>query len=121
MFPALALLFRLALRGRFAAAEITPAEVGRQALRAGGSRLLARSATGCLIAGFGLLSVADAGWAHAVGVACLFGFVVLAFRAIVVPAIAADTAKRNDRGFGYRLARIEGLALAGRWNGCWRQ
>src|SRR5919106_1509183 len=93
LFPALALLFLLAVTGRFAAAETTPAEVGTHALRAGRPRFLARSAIGCLIAGFGLLNVADAGWAHAVGVACLFGFVVLAFRAIVVPAIAAHTAK----------------------------
>ena len=93
LFPALALLFLLTVTGRFAGAETTPAEVGTHALRAGRPRFLARSAIGCLIAGFGLLNVADAGWAHAVGVACLFGFVVLAFRAIVVPAIAAHTAK----------------------------
>src|SRR5918996_1314454 len=93
LFPALALLLRLAGTGRFAAAETMPAEVGTHALRAGRPRFLARSAIGCLIAGFGLLNVADAGWAHAVGVACLFGFVVLAFRAIVVPAVAAHAAK----------------------------
>jgi hypothetical protein len=33
--------------------------------------------------GFGLLTVADAGWAHAVGVAALFAFVVAAFLALV--------------------------------------
>jgi cytochrome d ubiquinol oxidase subunit II len=93
LFPALALLLRLAVTGRFAAAETTPVEVGTRALRAGRPRFLVRSAIGCLIAGFGLLNVADASWAHAVGLACLFGFVVLAFRAIVVPAIAAHTAK----------------------------
>ena len=31
-----------------------------------------------LIAGFGLLNVADATWAHGIGVACLIGFVVFA-------------------------------------------
>jgi hypothetical protein len=38
-------------------------------------------------AGFGLLNIADAAWAHAFGVACLIGFVSLAFYAIVVPAL----------------------------------
>jgi cytochrome d ubiquinol oxidase subunit II len=38
--------------------------------------LLVRTAVACLIVGFGLLTVADAGWAHAVGVAALFAFMV---------------------------------------------
>jgi len=38
-------------------------------------------------AGCVLLSAAEAGWAHAVGVVCLSGFILLAFGAIVVPAL----------------------------------
>jgi hypothetical protein len=49
--------------------------------------VLACVAVSCLIAGFGLLYIANASWAHAVGAACLFGFVGLAFRAIVIPAL----------------------------------
>jgi hypothetical protein len=33
--------------------------------------------------GFGLLTVADAGWAHAVGVTALFAFMVAGFLALV--------------------------------------
>jgi hypothetical protein len=40
-----------------------------------------------LIAGFGLFNVADAGWAHAVGVVCLFAFVWFGFQAIIFPAL----------------------------------
>jgi cytochrome bd ubiquinol oxidase subunit II len=50
-------------------------------------RLLARLAAAFLIAGFGLLNVADAAWAHALGVVSLIGFVVVAFGAIVIPAL----------------------------------
>jgi cytochrome d ubiquinol oxidase subunit II len=87
LFPALALLFRLTLAGRFRAAEFHPALApttrrGRMSIR-----LIARLAIACLIAGFALLNIADATWAHAIGVTCLIGFVVLAFGAIVVPAL----------------------------------
>jgi hypothetical protein len=40
------------------------------------------------------LNVAEAIWAHAVGVACLICFVVLAFGAIVVPALDEQAAIR---------------------------
>jgi cytochrome bd ubiquinol oxidase subunit II len=91
LFPSLALLFRLALTGRFQASERIAAEHPSPPLRALRSRLLARSAIACLVAGFGLLNVADAGWAHAVGVASLLCFVVLAFAAIVFPVLGQQT------------------------------
>lgn len=87
LFPALALLFRLALTGRFRAAEVQAPQEARPGLRGVRSSLLARSAVACLIVGFGLLNVADARWAHGVGVVCLLSFVVLGFRAIVFKAI----------------------------------
>jgi hypothetical protein len=34
--------------------------------------------------GFGLLTVADAGWAHGIGVTALFGFMVAGFLALVL-------------------------------------
>jgi cytochrome bd ubiquinol oxidase subunit II len=89
LFPSLALLFRLALAGRFQAAESTvPNEIARpvRAIRVG---LVARVAVALLIAGFGLLNIANAQWAHAVGIVCLLCFVVLGFRAIIVSALAA--------------------------------
>jgi cytochrome d ubiquinol oxidase subunit II len=59
--------------------------------------VLARSAAGCLIAGFGLLTVADAGWAHAIGVVSLLAFVVIGFAAVGPAQLAtADDAPTAD-------------------------
>jgi cytochrome d ubiquinol oxidase subunit II len=86
LFPSLGLLFRLELTGRFTAAE-TLSGPGGAAFTALTPGLSARVAIACLIAGFGLLNIADADWAHAVGVVCLFSFVVLGFRAITFTAL----------------------------------
>jgi cytochrome bd ubiquinol oxidase subunit II len=83
LFPSLAVLFRLTLAGRFRADEAAEPEVARQVLAAARSGLLARLAIALLIAGFGLLNIANADWAHAVGIVCLFCFVLLGFRAII--------------------------------------
>src|SRR5262249_36407071 len=87
LFPALALLFRLTITGRLRATELAPG--GQPPLRPSPMdiRALSRLAAASAIAGLGLLNVADATWAHAVGVTCLIGFVVLAFVAIVFPAL----------------------------------
>ena len=55
---------------------------------------LARWAIASLIAGIGLLNVANAGWAHAIGVACLLCFIVIAFRLIIAAALAEQPATR---------------------------
>ena len=55
-------------------------------------RLLVRVAAATLIAGFGLLTLADASWAHAVGVVSLFAFIVTGFGAIVSDALADQPA-----------------------------
>ena len=83
VFPSLALLFRLTLAGRFdqgRPAQATPPALGRPAARAA---LRVRFAAASLIVGFGLLTVANAAWAHAVGVTALFAFVVAGFPALV--------------------------------------
>jgi len=92
LFPSLALLFRLTLAGRFRAPE--PAVTESKPTKPGPThiRLLARLAVACLIAGFGLLTVAEAAWAHALGVVSLLSFVVFAFGAIVVPALDKQAA-----------------------------
>jgi cytochrome d ubiquinol oxidase subunit II len=88
LFPALALLFGLAVKGRFAAAEdVAPAAECRGASCSAAPRLLLRLAIACLLAGIGLLNIANAGWAHAVGIASLFAFVLVAFRLIVFHAL----------------------------------
>jgi cytochrome bd ubiquinol oxidase subunit II len=91
LFPSLGLLFALVLRGRFDPSASAPvAGVATKSL-IGASRpgLLARSAAACLIAGVGLLTIADAPWAHAVGVVCLLAFVVLGFLAVGPAELAA--------------------------------
>ncbi|HUA45598.1 MAG TPA: cytochrome d ubiquinol oxidase subunit II [Solirubrobacteraceae bacterium] len=94
LFPSLALLFGLTLGGRFREDERGALREARVARANVNVRLLARLAVACLIGGFGLLNIADATWAHAIGVACLFGFIGLAFRAIVTSALDPQAAAR---------------------------
>jgi cytochrome d ubiquinol oxidase subunit II len=92
LFPSLTLLFQLALRGRFdpgATASAEPASVRPLSSAPG---LPARVAVACLIAGIGLLNLADAPWAHAVGIVSLFGFILSAFLAIVPAALGSEDA-----------------------------
>jgi cytochrome d ubiquinol oxidase subunit II len=92
LFPSLVLLFRLRLRAQVDPAAVHEAPLAPSArglARASASGFVARSAGACLISGFGLLTIADAAWTHAIGVVCLLAFVVLGFAAIRPTAIAA--------------------------------
>jgi cytochrome d ubiquinol oxidase subunit II len=109
LFPSLALLFRLVLHGRLDHAEPdaedspgarSPGAADRrsqfgQLLAASAQGLLARAAGACLLVGFGFLTIAEAGWAHAVGVVALLAFLVCGFLALV-PAQLAGLA-RDER------------------------
>jgi cytochrome bd ubiquinol oxidase subunit II len=99
LLPSLALLFRLVLRGRLDhnaggegefAPKVSAAEASRLAslLAVSASGLLARLAGACLLAGFGLLTVAEAGWAHAIGMVALLVFLCAGFLAIVPAQLA---------------------------------
>jgi cytochrome d ubiquinol oxidase subunit II len=91
------------LTGRFEGAESTSwAATGRR--RASNPRLVTRAAGACLIAGIGLLTLADAAWAHAIGVLCLLGFMVAAFLAIV-PRALADQPERLPASLSGRPRR----------------
>jgi cytochrome d ubiquinol oxidase subunit II len=84
LFPSLALLFRLTLGGQLGHA--TPADDEPRSPRplptsARGARLAAAS----LLAGIGFLTVANADWAHAIGVASLLSFVALAYATVASP------------------------------------
>jgi len=98
LFPSLALLFRLVLRGRLdygedadGAPALAASDGGglTQLLAVSSSGLLTRIAGACLLIGFGTLTVAEAGWAHAIGVVALLGFLCSGFLAIV-PAQMAE-------------------------------
>jgi cytochrome d ubiquinol oxidase subunit II len=99
LFPSLALLFRLVLRGRLDYGEDEGAgDAPGLGARGGGgltqllavssSGLLTRIAGACLVIGFGTLTVAEAGWAHAIGVVALLGFICVGFLAIVPAQLA---------------------------------
>jgi cytochrome d ubiquinol oxidase subunit II len=99
LFPSLALLFRLVLVGRLDRVERIPsaARPAPSILSASASGLLGRLAAGCLLAGVGLLSLAEAGWAHGVGVVALLAFVVLGFLAAAPHRLAALQPEDPDR------------------------
>lgn len=97
LLPSLALLFRLVLRGRLdhgvegeSAQSVAAAAPGglAQVLAVSASGLLARVAGACLLSGFGLLTVAEAGWAHGIGMVALIGFLLSGFFAIVPAQLA---------------------------------
>jgi cytochrome bd ubiquinol oxidase subunit II len=85
LFPSLALLFGLTLGGHLQpGAGASPAPPGgRGLLAASRAGMLGRAAVACLIAGIGLLTIAEGSWPHAVGVVALLGFLVLGFLAAV--------------------------------------
>jgi cytochrome d ubiquinol oxidase subunit II len=97
LFPSLALLFRLTLGGRLGhgAAEhgvAAEAHGGRGILAASSAGLLGRAAGAALALGVGLLTIAEAGWAHAVGVVALLAFVVLGTAAALPAFLEPDEA-----------------------------
>ena len=100
LFPSLALLFRLVLGGGLGEEERPAAEVTQaRALLAGvQSGLLPRIAVACLIAGIGFTTIANAGWAHAIGVCCLFAFIAAAFLPALPPDVLASARPGGARG-----------------------
>ncbi len=98
LFPSLAWLFKLVLSGSFDQAEqqqVPPP--ARDLLRTSAHGLSARVAVALLIVGFGLTTIANSAWAHAVGVTSLLLFVALAFPSALPPEVgASETAERSD-------------------------
>jgi cytochrome d ubiquinol oxidase subunit II len=108
VFPALALLFRLTLSGTLRGGHVVGDEPVSAAAYAPPPRalvdaatqgLLTRAAIACLIVGVGFLSVLDPGWAHAIGVVALVGFIVLGF----VAALPHDLLGDPDRPAGRQV------------------
>lgn len=96
LFPSLTLLFRLVLSGRLAAGPSAGPLPRPRLLRRSGRGLLVRVAFACLLTGVGLLTVANHAWAHALGIACLLAFVVLAFPAALPPDLTGGTAATDS-------------------------
>lgn len=82
LLPSLGLLFRLTLGGHLGARD---SSTGEPPARAPGQRPRtsrdARAAAALLVAGIGFLTIATTAWAHAIGVACLVGFILSGVRA----------------------------------------
>jgi cytochrome d ubiquinol oxidase subunit II len=93
LFPSLALLFRLVLRDRLvdSGEDLELRAWPPRLVRASRLGLLARAALALLIAGVGLLTVAEVAWAHALGVVSLLGFVALGFPAALPPEAVPHT------------------------------
>jgi hypothetical protein len=51
---------------------------------------MARLAVAFLIAGLGLLNIAEASWMHAVGVISFLGFIIAGFLAVVSDGLRSD-------------------------------
>ena len=95
LFPSLGLLFSLTLHGRFdphaAARADSPGPARAASVTAAemiGPAFGARLAVALLIVGIGLLNVASAPWAHAIGITSLLAFIVVGFALIAPTAIA---------------------------------
>ncbi|MBV8218926.1 MAG: cytochrome d ubiquinol oxidase subunit II [Solirubrobacterales bacterium] len=93
LLPAMGWLFRLALTGRFTTADQTPAPPVTQHLftTVTSPATLIRTAIASLIAGTALLNIADAPWAHTIGILCLAGFMLLGFQAVVFTTLDGDS------------------------------
>jgi cytochrome bd ubiquinol oxidase subunit II len=98
LFPSLGLLFRLTLGGRLGEGAGEPATPpsARGLLAASAGGLLGRAAVACLVAGFGFLTVANAGWAHAIGAPSLVAFVALGFFAAAPRLVAPPSAAGGE-------------------------
>jgi cytochrome d ubiquinol oxidase subunit II len=83
LFPSLGLLFSLVLRGRFDSARPLESLGPIEVLRASRTGLTLRAAVACFVVGLGFLTIAEPGWAHAIGVFGFVGFVLLGFATIV--------------------------------------
>jgi cytochrome bd ubiquinol oxidase subunit II len=91
LFPSLALLFTITLRGgRAGGTSAADAELRGFPLRQ--TTTAPRIAVVLFIVGLGMLNAANAGWCHIIGVVALFGFIIAGFTAIVPRALSSSDA-----------------------------
>jgi cytochrome d ubiquinol oxidase subunit II len=98
LFPSLALLFRLVLGGDLGGGESAAGQPtqARSLFTALAPGLLPRLAIACLVAGIGFTTIADAAWAHTIGVFSLFAFIVVAFPAALPPDLLPTPIKNHS-------------------------
>jgi hypothetical protein len=58
--------------------------------------VLPRLAGACLVAGIGFTTIANAAWAHTIGVFSLFAFIVVAFPAALPPDLLPAPIKNHS-------------------------
>jgi cytochrome d ubiquinol oxidase subunit II len=104
LFPSLALLFRLSLTGHLGSAhpdELEPEDAAaapepaaapgpRAIIAASVPGLLGRACAAALAVGVGMLTIAEAGWAHAIGVVALLTAIPLGATAAALPLLGDD-------------------------------
>jgi len=88
LFPSLALLFTITLRGRPATSSPSGGEIAGFPLRE--TAAAPRLAAVLFIVGLGMLNAANAGWCHIIGVVALLGFIVAGFAAVAPRALTGD-------------------------------
>jgi cytochrome d ubiquinol oxidase subunit II len=96
LFPSLGLLFKLTLTGRLDHKEHKEERVPISPVKAvlsapAKSGLQARLAAACLFSGVGFLTLAEAGWAHLIGVISLFAFILIGFVALKPTEVAQQS------------------------------
>ena len=96
MIPSLVVLLRLSVAGRLGESGAGGGSVDRRngPVRTPGLHpaRAGRLATACLIGGFGFLTVAEVGWAHAIGVTMLLAAIALGLAA-AAPGLLEDEAE----------------------------
>jgi len=97
LVPSLALLFNLFLRGRlFPGAELTAARaIDPVTTETWSARALVPLAAVCVVAGAALMVLLDSGWAHVVGVLCLFACAASVF--VLATTIPTDETSLEGR------------------------
>ncbi len=88
LFPSLAILFRLALTGRFDPGPPPASTVDTRGARRPQARRSARLALGLVVVGVVLLTIATPAAAHGVGVVCLLAGSIAAFAAVAPDQLA---------------------------------
>src|SRR6266545_3942047 len=98
LFPSLALLFRLVLGGGLGGGEGAAGQPtqARSLLPALAPGLWPRLAIACLVAGIGFTTIADAAWAHTIGIFSLFAFIVVAFPTALPPDLLPTPLKDTN-------------------------